>query len=170
MCLTRKVRKMNGRGNVKERKHECTERISRAENRVWDTCTIASFERTHSTVCSLKNSPCTEAMPSGIISIILKGHFSLSLCPIHEQGMRSLGNNGDIFRGPSVSEQNGLPKPKGYMCWINGQRAQRGKWHLRRWQMCVFAHVCILYVEVGRKALHLLCFIYLSNYWHKLYF
>lgn len=109
---------------------QCPERTSRAENRDWDSCTVASFERTHSTVCSLKNSPCTEARPFGNSAIILKGHLCLShslyltlsllrscfLPSLLEQGVRPLGNNGDIFKGPSVAERTALPKPRGSMC------------------------------------------------------
>ena len=143
---------------------QCPKRTSRAENRDWDSCTAASFKGTHSAVCSLKNSPCTEARPFGNTAIILKGHLCLTLslslslstslsCSLSvflslvhsyflpsllEQGVRPLGNSGDIFKGPSVAERTALPKPRGSTRWISGHKSTEGiegfKWGTN---MCV---------------------------------
>lgn len=129
---------------------QCPERTSRAENRDWDSCTVASFKGTHSAVCSLKNSPRTEASPFGNTAIILKGHLCLTLplslssslsCSLSvflslvhsyflpsllEQGVRPLGNSGDIFKGPSVAERTALPKPRGSTRRISGHKSTEG--------------------------------------------
>lgn len=56
----RKERWIKRGGGIIERNTCCEypQRTSRAENKDWDTCTGASFERTHLTVCSVWNSPC----------------------------------------------------------------------------------------------------------------
>lgn len=101
---------------------QCPERTSRAENRDWDSFTVASFERTHLTVCSLKNSPCTEARPFGNIAIILKDHLCFSFCfslspsllPLPfllKQEVRPLGNCSDVFKEAFCGWENSVEKP-----------------------------------------------------------
>lgn len=82
------------RGEIIERNTCCEypQRTSRAENRDWDTCTGASFERTHLTVCSVWNSPCAR---QGLWGTVLSSQKasppprpSLSLIP--SEGWRQL--------------------------------------------------------------------------------
>lgn len=142
---------------------QCPGRTSRVENKEWDSCTVASFERTHSAVCSLKNSlyrdktfweHCNHLKISSLsfalfYILVLSLSLVLSiLVSLLEQRVRSLGRNGDIFKGPSAAERTAFAKPTGSKWWISGHRAQRGYRNLSGGykSVCAFMHMflCLL--------------------------
>lgn len=107
---------MGWRENICSQCPGCT---SRAENKDWDSCAAPSFERTHSTVCSLKNSlyrdeACWELSyhlegpslsPSPFCSLI----FSFSSSPVYPYFSPYFSQiEGEVIREKMVISLKGL--------------------------------------------------------------
>lgn len=150
---------------------QCPVRTSRAENRDWDSFTVASFERIHLTVCSLKNSPCTEARPFGNIAIILKDHLCFSFCfslsfslspsllPLPfflKQEVRPLGNCSDVFKGAFCGWENSTEKPQ--IIHLMNQWSQRVEG--LKWSTNLCLHACV-YMYILYTILHIVLLYYM---------
>lgn len=68
---------------------------------------------------------------------------ALRLLPsLLERRVKPLGNNGDIFKEPSVAERTAWLKPRRAVCWISAHTGDRG---IKMGDKFVCAHTCTGY-------------------------